>query len=58
MKVTLGSAMRSFFEDHLPAQKGPRPASIHSYRDAVRLFLLFVSPANSRNPSPGSTCGN
>jgi site-specific recombinase XerD len=33
----------SFFEDHLKCQKGLRPASIKSYRDAVKLFLQFVA---------------
>lgn len=43
MTLTLGQAVRSFFEDHLPVQKGLRLTSIQSYRDAVRLFLNFVS---------------
>lgn len=43
MTPTLGQVVRSFFEDHLPVQKGLRPASIHSYRDAMRLYLHFVS---------------
>ena len=49
MTITLGQAVRSFFEDHLPVQKGLRPTSIRSYRDAVRLFLNFVS-ADRRRP--------
>ena len=43
MTLTIGQAVRSFFEDHLPVQKGLRPTSIQSYRDAVRLYLNFVS---------------
>jgi integrase/recombinase XerD len=39
--VTLGSLLHSFFEDHLKLQKGLRPASVGSYRDALRLFLFF-----------------
>ena len=49
MTITLGQAVRSFFEDHLPVQKGLCPTSIRSYRDAVRLFLNFVS-ADRRRP--------
>ena len=49
MTITLGQAVRSFFEDHLPVQKGLRLTSIQSYRDAVRLFLNFVS-ADLRRP--------
>ena len=49
MTLTLGQAVRSFFEDHLPVQRGLRPTSIRSYRDAVRLFLAFVS-ADMRRP--------
>jgi len=40
---TLGSLLFEFFEDHLIAQKGMRPATIKSYRDAVRLFLAFAA---------------
>lgn len=43
MTCILGQIVRSFFEDHLRVQKGLRPASIRSYRDAIRLFLIFVS---------------
>jgi len=39
----LGNLIRSFFEDHLTVQKGLRPASVKSYRDAVRLFLCFAA---------------
>ncbi len=43
----LGPLLHSFFIDHLIAVKGLRPASIRSYRDTIRLFLLFVA-ADSR----------
>jgi integrase/recombinase XerD len=33
----------SFFEQHLKADKAMSPASIKSYRDAVKLFLTFVA---------------
>lgn len=39
----LGPLLHSFFTDHLIAVKGLRPASIRSYRDTIRLFLLFVA---------------
>lgn len=39
----LGPLIHAFFEDQLMCQKGLRPASIGSYRDALRLFLLFVA---------------
>lgn len=42
-KLTLGPILYSFFEDHLKVQKGLRPASVKSYRDALRLFLHFVA---------------
>ena len=42
--ATLGTTLiYGFFIDYLAGQKGLRPTSIRSYRDAVRLFLLFVS---------------
>jgi len=41
--LTLGSAVRGFFEDFLQCQKGLRVATIRSYRDCIRLYLLFVA---------------
>jgi hypothetical protein len=38
-----GPLLYSFFEDHLKCQKGLRPSSLKSYRDSLRLFLLFVA---------------
>ena len=39
----LGPLVHSFFVDHLITVKGLRPASVRSYRDAVRLLLHFVA---------------
>jgi len=39
----LGPLIQSFFLDHLITAKGLRPASVHSYRDTIRLFLCFVA---------------
>jgi site-specific recombinase XerD len=39
----LGSLVHSFFLDYLAGQKGLRPTTIRSYRDAMRLFLVFVA---------------
>lgn len=39
----LGHLIYAFFEDELKCQKGLRSASIRSYKDALRLFLLFVA---------------
>jgi len=43
--VTLGALLYAFFEHYLKAQKGVSTATVKSYRDAVRLFLLFVAGA-------------
>jgi len=40
---TLGQVVRSFFEDYLTIQKGLRPGTVRSYRDALRLFLMFLA---------------
>jgi site-specific recombinase XerD len=40
---SLGQIIYSFVEDHLRTQKGLRPLSIKSYRDTLRLFLLFAA---------------
>jgi site-specific recombinase XerD len=42
----LGPILYSFFEDHLKSQKGFRPTSVKSYRDALKLFLHFVAKEN------------
>lgn len=39
----LGPLVQSFFMEHLITVKGLRPASVRSYRDTIRLFLLFVA---------------
>jgi integrase/recombinase XerD len=39
----LGPLVQSFFLEGLLAMKGLRPASIHSYRDTIRLFLRFLA---------------
>ena len=39
----LGPVLHSFFASHLITVKGLRPASVRSYRDTVRLFLLFIA---------------
>jgi site-specific recombinase XerD len=40
---TLGTLLYAFFQEHLKTQKGLSAATIKSYRDALRLFLLFVA---------------
>ncbi len=40
---SVGSVLLAFIEDHLKVQKGLRPASIKSYRDTLKLFLVHVS---------------
>lgn len=39
----LGPLLHSFFVDHLITVKGLRPASVRSYRDTIRLLLLFIA---------------
>jgi len=39
----LGPLLHSFFLDHLITIKGLRPASVRSYRDTVRMLLVFVA---------------
>ena len=40
---TLGTILHGYFIDHLIAVKGLRPGSVRSYRDTIRLLLLFVA---------------
>jgi site-specific recombinase XerD len=39
----LGQLLQSFFIDHLITVKGLRPASVRSYRDTIRLLLVFAA---------------
>ena len=39
----LGQLLQSFFVDHLITVKGIRPASVRSYRDTIRLLLVFAA---------------
>ena len=48
MNAPVGRYLYAFFEDYLKCQKGLRPSSLSSYRDALRLFLLFVAKDTRR----------
>jgi len=39
----LGPVLHSFFADHLITVKGLRPASVCSYRDTIRLLIVFAA---------------
>jgi len=39
----LGRALVSFFQDYLPTQRGMSDHTVRSYRDAIVLFLRFVT---------------
>ena len=39
----LGPLLHSFFADHLITVKGLRPTSVRSYRDTIRLLLLYIA---------------
>jgi integrase/recombinase XerD len=39
----VGQMLFAFFEDFLKTQKGLRPGSVRSYRDTMKLFLVYVA---------------
>jgi len=43
MKTTLAQALESFFLDYLPKQRGLSPHTIKSYRDSLKLVLVFLA---------------
>jgi integrase/recombinase XerD len=51
MNTDLGPLLYSFFEDYLKCQKGLRPSSLKSYRDSLKLFLLFLAEKTSHKVS-------
>ena len=44
----LGPILHSFFIDHLLTVRGLRPASVRSYRDTIRLLIVFVATDRHR----------
>ena len=42
MRTDLGTLIRSFFEQHLTAQRGLSPHTVLAYRDTWKLFLQFA----------------
>ena len=49
--------MHSFFQDHLIIVKGLRPASVRSYRDTIRLLIVFIA-ADKRTKLTKLTVGD
>ncbi|HWX65763.1 MAG TPA: tyrosine-type recombinase/integrase [Rhodanobacter sp.] len=48
---SFSTIVHSYFLDYLPQQKGLQPSSIRSYRDSLRLFLIFVAKQHRRGVS-------
>jgi site-specific recombinase XerD len=46
--TAVGPVVYAFFERHLKAEMGLSPASVKSYRDALRLFFAFVAGQHHR----------
>jgi site-specific recombinase XerD len=44
----IGPIVYAFFEQHLKGEKGLSPASVKSYRDALRLLLTFIATQRRR----------
>ncbi len=45
---SLSSVVHGYFLTYLPRDKGLQPSTIRSYRDSLRLFLIFVACVNRR----------
>jgi site-specific recombinase XerD len=48
---TLARIVESFFRDTLTIQRRASPRTVASYRDSLKLFLVFVSKKKNRPPS-------
>ena len=48
---SFSTIVHGYFLDYLPQQKGLQPSSIRSYRDSLRLFLVFVAKQHRRGVS-------
>ena len=40
------ASVHHYFLEYLPRHKGLQPSTIRSYRDSLRLFLVFVAETN------------
>lgn len=56
-QTPLGQLLQSFFADHLITVKGLRPASVRSYRDTIRLLIVFTA-ADKRSKITKLTVGD
>jgi integrase/recombinase XerD len=45
--TTLAAALHGFFTDYLPRQRALSPHTLHSYRDSLKLWLVFVAGKKS-----------
>ena len=50
-KPALAALLESFFRQRLAAQKRVSPATMSTYRDSIRLLLVFVSNKMEKRPS-------
>ncbi|VVO03171.1 tyrosine-type recombinase/integrase [Pseudomonas fluorescens] len=48
---SFSSVIHGYILDYLPRHKGLQPSTIRSYRDSLRLFLVFVARAHHRGVS-------
>jgi site-specific recombinase XerD len=49
--LSLSSHLESFFRQHLAAQRQASPATVATYRDGLRLFLVFAAEQAGKPPS-------
>ncbi len=47
--LKLGQLLQEFFLNHLPKVCGVSPHTLHAYRDALRLFLIYVAEHRGRS---------
>lgn len=47
--TNIGPVLFAFFEDYLKVQKGLRLTSVQSYRDTLKLFIVYVAKQNNRH---------
>jgi site-specific recombinase XerD len=48
--ITLATAVQGFFSDRLIRERNASPHTICSYRDTIRLLLVFASQRTGKQP--------
>ena len=56
-RLSLAPLLESFFRNRLTKQRNASPSTIASYRDALRMLILFAAERTGRKPGALAVAG-